>query len=256
MSLLDDLDGKIEEEKQLASKKDEALQDMIERIEEEFVISLKNNVEEDFSDAVKRKLDFSITPEAIECFLSKKDPSCSQSDYYQKCKFSMMLIQNAYNQEHNNFNLPELGGGVWGLLVSGYSFLFGKKDNPINLTIKESGAIRYCNHLAYANVKFLEKTGKSCAKECEDSRIVFESNAGSMNASFLHNCDVYSYGDIDIEFGWKSIGTRFYSPHKDNLDEIAKNTGFSCSYYLLDDEGKAQPYGLKSKIWSMFGGEK
>ena len=135
MSLLDDLDGSIEEEKELDTKKDEALQGMVDKIVEEyakFPPRFDNKIMSRYEQWVKNKLDFSITPRAIESFLQKYN----EHEYAIKA-FITMLVQNAYVQGHNDFVLPVLKAEKGWIISDTYSYLTGKKDDLINITMND-----------------------------------------------------------------------------------------------------------------------
>ena len=264
MSLLDELDGNIEEEMPLASKKDEVLEGIVERIEEAYMRFRQSYTDFDFEitsfkdivdgrkeilledtnkKAVKKELDFSITPRAIETFLQKniikistlKANEIEDSIFKHFNTFVSHLIQNAYYQGHNDFHLPVLND--FNVLYGcAYAHLEGKKDDPIRLTIEGESAESHCNRDINGNIKF-----RNDAETC-----VLLSN----------NCDVYFYGKAINWCGKFSRNSRIYSSYKETLKEVSKNKPFFCSYFLLDAKGNAHPYGLKSKIWSLFGGKR
>ena len=235
MSLLDDLNGSVEEEKELVSKKDEALKDIINNIEEEYEL-FQNYHFGEYMEAVKIKLDFSITPEAIISFIQKhKGTSHYTYDFF---PFGAMLIQNSYNQGHNDFVLPALNNESDLIGFSSHSHLYGQEKNPIKLIINGELAKNYFTELKYAQIKFTGKADKFCAWSCSDSKIEFKDYAGLEAATYSKNCDVYFYEDVGDDCGLGSKKTRFYSPYKANLKQVSKfNSWSNCSYYLIELDG-------------------
>ena len=255
MSLLDDLDGSIEEEKQLARKKDEGFQGMLDNIEEEFesfkewfrterhrricVLQEGSKLKENlYLKSIKKKPDFFVIPEAIEIFLKKQ----SSNLVFSRCciaEYSAMLIQNSYDLGCNDFNVPVLKYKAGDSIDSLYSYLIGKKEGPINLTIVGDYAHFYCKKLSYANIIFKNSYSTWGASECENSKIIFEKNASHNCAFGLINCDAYFYDALGDGVGKYSKNTCFYSPHKKNLKQISKEHGLKdCSFYLLDEHDK------------------
>ena len=245
MGLLDDLDGNIEEEKQLSDKKDKAFQGMIDRITEEYVKferwltdAYKNNnyISYESDELIEKKLYFYITPKAIEYFLQDYTKYKNQESELWINEFSTVLIQNCYDQGHNNFNFPVLLDGKGKLLEEGYSFLCGKKENPIDITLQGNFPHHYCYSLKHVNVKFTKTTDIFCATECLNSKIIFEGDAGAYSGYKSKDCDIYFHGSINEKCGFLSENSRFYSPHIINLKQINKVAASGCSFYLIEKD--------------------
>ena len=264
MGLLDDLDGKIEEENALASKKNKSQQKMINNIEKEYEkfkkwfkkAYSKLDIYSIYKKTINNKIDFSLTPEAIECFIrtyNKFNPS-KKGDHI--LPFSSILIQNSYNQGHNDFSLPAIIKSNDATIEFAYNYLYGSKIAPLNIIIKNSVVHSSCNRIKYANIKFLKETDHGCAnscvcsnitfnintyegsaQQCIESKIVFNDFAGDGSAINSSKCDVYFYGDIDKYCGSNSKSTIFYSPHIKNLKQVAKTVSEGCSFYLIEGDG-------------------
>ena len=240
MGLLDDLDGSMEEENPLADKKDIVIETMIKNITDEHTkfnewakVEVKKYYAGNslFRAGIGRKFDFSITHEMIQYYLENYEKYM-----YNFTWFGTALIQNAYDQGHNDFGLPvfQKKSGIPHAMFGWY--LYGEKENPINLTIEDERAYYYCSHCSYSKIKFLKDTITSNAQECYRSEIVFLGNTGQECAVKLDQCKVYCYGEIGDFFGEESKKTEFHSPHIENLDQISKGKNLrNCSFYLVDE---------------------
>ena len=241
MSLLDDLDGSIEEEKQLASKKDKGIQDMIDNIIKEYpsfqdaytrLCRTQANV---YKELVQTKLDFSVTSETIETFCNNHNQCMDmESNVGTYAIFCSMLIQNAYDQEYNDFNFNNLKFKNEMPVIKNINYVCGQKDNPIKIRIAGEILPYCCDNLNYAHITFLSDLQYECAKFCDNSTIIFKGDAAKVSAKGLINCDVHFYQEIGELCGLDSRNTRFYSPHKKNLEEISKVVYDDCSFYLIE----------------------
>ena len=249
MSLLDDLDGCVEEEKQLADKKDESLSSMVRNISEEYKKFLEFHDDEfgitnnQYEQIVRKKIDFHITPKAIDVFLQE---GYKYDDKNPIQIFTSMLFQNAYNQGHNDFNVPVLRDEEEIIIYWAYSYLHGTDVNPINITIKGDLTLMYCWGMRSANVRFTENTDEYSASHCKNSKIIFEADAGKFSANCSDNCDVYFYGNVGIGSGWNSKNICFYSPQIKYLEQISDEPGLrNCSFYLLDKNNDSEEVHFK-----------
>ena len=256
MSLLDDLDGNLEEEKEFATKK-QPLEKMLSKIEsayETFVPwyvlkrhekfgwgSDSRSLTGTYKISVKQKIGVSVTPEVVECYLHEynKLPDSKVKDYVRE--FSAVLIQNAYDNGYNFFHLPVIERKDPNMIPKDlylcYWHLHGTKDSPINIIIKGDFVQTYGSHLNHATIRFSASKVSECAENCKNSKIVFEGDA-SHSASNSENCDVYLYGVAKSQCGEASKNTRFYSPHKTTLKEVSKSVALeNCSFYLIEDDG-------------------
>ena len=132
MSLLDAMDGEIEEEKPLSDKIDISSLQMI--ADEYFRFQKKYHGKWMISHwtdwhnvSVSRKLEFSITSQVIESFLKDHNKYDRLNVPSSICPFASMLIQNSYNQDHNDFNLPVLKDKLGNPITGAFQHLRGKK---------------------------------------------------------------------------------------------------------------------------------
>ena len=242
MSLLDELEGSIEEEKQLSAKEDECLLSMVERLEEEFEMFDKwymdrwkhsDGVVKNFMKAFEWNPALSLNPVLIESFLDKNNRHFKKNSSI--AEFMTMLIQSAYDDAHNDFYLPLLKGegeNAWA-----YSYLAGRVDDPIRITLNDNEIWDCCRGLKKAELTFTKNTDWKCANYCIDSKIIFYGDASIECATDSVNCEVYTYGKVGWNFGTFSKDSKFYSPHMKNLDIIKKVAGKSCKFYLIDEDG-------------------
>ena len=249
MSLLDDLSGSLEEQQQLSVKIDSTLQIIVDRIAKEsvkfkewyiherHVRYQKDGYEEQgaflgmIEESIKKKIEFAVTLESINSFLQGNNIAKLEKPIQEA--FTSMLFQNVYDQGHNNFVFPILKTEDQKPIPCGYNCLSGTKADPISITMVD--VVQHCCWgLKYANLKFLDNVGHGCAMNCSDSTIIFDDNGSG--AYHAKNCDVYINGEINLNFGMCSKNSRFYSPHKKDLEQISKEIKVqNCSFYLIED---------------------
>ena len=234
MGLLNILNGNIKGEKQLAVKKDKSVQ----RIIDEYVkYQKKVDYYTPYAETNKDKLDFCVTPGAIETFLSKYGKTWQLS--FHTGKFCTMLVQNSYNQGHNDFNLPVLFEQKDVPLRFLYSFLVGTKDNPIKLTIEGDHPFTLANNCVNSEITFEGEGAYDSAYGCINSKIVFNKDGSYDNAQYLNGCEVYFYGKLGWDCGKKSKNSKFYSPHRDFLRHMNHESDLKdCQLYLLKNQKK------------------
>ena len=288
MGLLDELEEEIEEEKNLAVKKDMNLDKLLQR----FGVWLDDNPMR--IDAPVKALwleDYVLSNRVIEEFTLNL-PQYKEHKGFSNAGFIISeMIQRSYNNDFNNFILHNTSCAESGLdqdritQCAAY-MIHGTKENPIKVTIKgDSGMWVGCKSkyldlvfdddieecvdswgfewtksigawIENSKIAFNKRSSNGCMAMARDSTIIFHEKPGKGNASEVVNCDVYIYPEMDYLCGSHSTNSRFYSPHKKTLEMMRTEPGKGCSFYLLDDKGNAKPYGLKTRLWSLFGNRK
>ena len=225
MSLLDDLDGTIEEENKISTKIDAALEGHINNLIEVYSKSKNkiNSLSHGYKLFLKNLNGFQISDVDANEFLNKIK---THEDNTFVGVFISALIQKAYDSGGNDFfiNANFQKERIDYLAV----YLKGSKDDPLKVTIKGD----YC--------------GRSYGWSAEHTKITFNGNIGT-NSAMLASYSTFIYNaKFDPIAGYNTVHCKFYSPDKTALMKLSKIPPKRTNrFYLLDKKGNATEVNLK-----------
>ena len=282
MSLLDELHGEIEEEKQFHTKTDETLESEVSQILETY-----RQFEHICPKEMEQLKTMHITPKIIEKFCMALTNKDQQESVIKPEGFILdELVINSFKRGYNNFTL--IINHLENILVSLKNPLMshevkGEKDilkvkilgdlcrNSItyganaNIAIYNNDPLVCCfTELANSKVYINGPTGNGCgekAHKCKftynkdvaswggvaatNSTLVFKGYAGNHCAAWTEHCKVYMYKEIGDNIGYDSKNTKFYSPKIENLRKVSTTVHSQCKYFLLDDKDNETEVQLK-----------
>ena len=259
MGILDDLDGTIESDKDLSTKKDIALntEDYKQMI---FLYECFLGTGKLKGSSIA-KID--ATLDLIDR-LSTVIPDYKDHDKFhdRTGQFISMLINAAYNNDHNNFRiyLPDLNKPIDNIARSVGSI----NGSTIEISIASSAGKNCGAHARNISIRYQTETGPLAADHIQNSTVVFKQraikaagfaynsditfeNEAYSCADYTDNCDIYLLSNAS-SIGKDAKNSRFYSPHTSVLDNISKNCGKTSILYLLDNNGNPEPYKWRSKL--------
>ena len=229
MRLLDDLDGKIEEDTNLHLKKNpesflkrtassDSIGDIVYSYEEYLkkYNTLKKNVFANYLFAKQLCSNLNINEKAIEEFsLKLKDYLNEEHFMYATGSFLSALIQKSYNIGNNDFKIYtlDLHGQIGGVCRQ----IKGNRDNLIK-------------------IKLIGNAGRLCCSGAKYSNIVIRGNASDLFGSFVENSKLIIYGRMGNRPGEHSTSSVISSRYKVDLENFAKKSNQSNKFYLFGDD--------------------
>ena len=266
MSLLDELDGSIEEEKQISTKRDSSIDQRVGQITtcfDKWLGSYNFLNGDDYNRALRGLKGINVQPEDIEIFASRlKHQNIIGKLTEKNCgDFFTALIKRSYLNGYNGFNL-KLNEELKNIEFIGEE-LVGKKNNPIKITIEGDGAYnwfnesKYCsitfngnvkssvNEVKYSTIVFNGDMTYDCGIECENCNIII--NGKEINDSIFNNinCDMTLNYSNTINTGFYSENSRFYSSDINILNKTSLENENDCSYYLIEKDGSHKKVTFK-----------
>ena len=234
MSLLDNLEGKVKEEKDISSKKDKIREKRLELMMKKYELwkSPKRKISMEFFDGLEVDI----------LDINKFCKMLSKNQYYNESftfgGYISALVQLSYLSGHNDFHLalPDSNVNYVG------SRLTGTSENPLRIQI--SGNVGTASGILLNNtiITFNDEALDSCGANANNSTIIFNKSidlftaCGSVNSKYIF---MDSVSEALVE---SAKSCEFYSPHKDLLDRIRPNLIYDSKAYLIKPNGEEVLY--------------
>ena len=251
MSLLDNLDGKIQNDEKLSTKEDLSRKSKLEYLAEkyqEFIGSYNKlhpgpfaHIAKMWDICIKINFEKKINPEDIFGFMRENKNTIDQKQRSATGLFINSLCQNSYNAGFNDFKTYPSSNNFDKV----FCYLNGTKEKPINLKILGDAGLDWCIQSNYINAEFFGNVTRNCGADSKNSKFVFHQPSDNYSNCFQIKHSHVTYKEIVTKTACNYAESSIIIFEDDIKGECVNETR-SCNVYIygkvLKSCGKGSKY--------------